>query len=147
MKSSTADKLLVCCSIAAIPATGYAVFDFFSMLHQIKNGLAQIYFDTGTGYFLLSSIFFPMLAIQKAASKNKNSKLYKQMDRIVILWFIGCLGLANLWPFYLTRAFEKAGYIECHDPRAITHVTKSQSLIYVMGDCGSIKNIYDSTKK
>lgn len=138
MKSSMADKLFLCCVIAAVPATAYAVFDFFSILHQIKNGLNPICFDTETGYYVLASIFFPLFIIRSAAGNNKNSIRFIHMKWIVVLWFIGCLGIAGLWPCYLPRILEKTGYTRCNAHGPIPMISEGRRLVFVRGDCKSI---------
>ena len=84
------------------------------------------------------SIFWVLSFIQFAGLRNADSKVLTYANPVVVLWFIGILILANVFPYYLHSRFESAGHIKCKDPREISRASRGESRIYVKGSCKDV---------
>jgi hypothetical protein len=76
-----------------------------------------------------------MSIIQYVGLKNKNAKILKIANQILVFWFVLMILLANLIHYYLSNKLEDAGYTKCDAPREISRTVKGESSYYRISGC------------
>lgn len=135
MRIETANKALLFLAFLGLAAVGYLVYDFVQVKSSIEEGRPSIYFDTGTYYLVLGSVF-PLLAAIQIIGKNKDGqRVARYANPLLVVWFIASLLLAIIVPRYLTKTLENASYTACVDPREISRLFPGRSYIYTKLTC------------
>lgn len=135
MNQKTTQFFFVTLIILSVFVVAYVVYDFITVTNAVEVKNSVILFDSGTYYLLLMSIFWVLGVIQYSGLRNKESKILKFGNQVIVIWFIFTLLLANLIPLYLANKFEEAGYVKCKDIREISRVSRGESIIYKIGAC------------
>ncbi len=135
LRTKTANKALLFLAFLGLAAVGYLVYDFVHVKLSIEEGRPSVYFDTGTYYLALASVF-PVLVVIQITGKNKDpQRVARYASPLLVVWFIACLLLANIVPRYLTKTLENASYNECKDPREVSRLFPGGSYIYTKLTC------------
>ena len=135
MNQKIAQRIFIFFNIIAVVLVAYVVNDFVSINSAIIDKEKIIPFDSGIYYFLLMTVFWVFSVIQYAGLKKKESKILKYANKIIVVWFVFILFLANLIPYYLSNKIEISGYVKCDDPSEISRVVKGESSLYKLDGC------------
>lgn len=135
MTQKNAQIIFVIFNVLAGFAVSYVIYDFVAVNNAIRSKGKIIPFDTGTYYYLLGTVFWVLSIIQYVGLNNKETKLLKYSNFILVIWFILMLFLANIIPYYLSNKMEDAGYEKCDDPGEISRVAKGESNFYKLSGC------------
>lgn len=150
MTPETAQKGFVFLNILAIPAVGYAVYDYFRVMREMANENSLIEFDSGTYYLTLMSVFWLLLVIQKGGLNLEikpvnhtlffrlSSFVHKKMGAFLVVWFVGCLVISNIVPIYVNYKFERSNYLKCKNLNEISRTARGNSWIYTKGECDKL---------
>ena len=126
---------MIVLNVLAIPAVLFAIYEPIRIYEALEINADIIPFDSGTYYFLLASILWLISALEFIESKWQPSWLAHRASHFIAGWFIFCLILANIIPYYLEQKITDAGYISCHNQDEISRVAKGESLIFQKLDC------------
>jgi len=141
MNQKTAQIIFVVFNLLALPIAAFTVYEFYTVNAAIGQKKEVIYFDSGTYYLLLITVFWVMSAIQYTGKNStRGMKLVKKYAGLILIgYFIGMLILANVIPYYFQSKFTQSGYYPCDDPKEISRMARGSSIIYSKVACSEIE--------
>jgi hypothetical protein len=122
-------------SVMALIAFVYVIYDITSISMAIAENHDNIAYDSGTYYLLLISVSWPLWHIEYKGRNKGVEAVASYASKLVIIWFLVTLVLANVIPWLVEHQFEMHQYVACEDPEVITNVGRGESLIYKKHSC------------
>lgn len=130
MRIQMAYGILGVICLAAVAGAAYVIYDIISISNAIANQQAVIPFDSGSAYLLLISVTWPCMYIELSSRIRGITSITKNSTKVIVIWFLATILLANVIPWYLKYEFSRNGYLACKDPAEISRLARGESIIY-----------------
>lgn len=144
MSPTTARYIIYFLFVLSVPCTVVPLLNVISLAAAISKKQAVIHFDTAIFYFSLTSIFWPIAAIEYFGSHLTRKTtaignwLIKNAAITIYSWFFICLVIGILGSLSTPKIVSHLGYTACPNPHTISNARRGKNLIFFLGPCHAL---------